>query len=118
MTEIEAHRHTPARPVHQHAGTTGTPSATARQVLNACTEDCQAARRAKAEAARLLESTDPDTAWEIQAWALPSPPGEIRLTLAGYPMGRVPRDFTRTWLLALADAALDEVRLLNEQDRL
>jgi len=88
-----------------------------RQVLEHCTEDCAAARRARAEAAHLLESRDPDTFWTPQVWCIAAPPGEIRLTLAGYPMGRVPRDFTRKWLLALADAALDEVRLLNEQEQ-
>ena len=90
-----------------------------REVLEHCTEDCQAAARtARQHSAHLLESRDPDTFWTPQVWAMDAPPGEIRLALAGYPCGRVPRSFVRKWLLALADAALDEVRLLNEADHL
>jgi hypothetical protein len=76
-----------------------------RQVLEACVHDCAAARAARADADHLLECENPDTHWVIQAWCIAAPPGEIRLTLAGTPCGRVPRDFQIKWMQALMDAA-------------
>jgi hypothetical protein len=64
-------------------------------VIEACTRDCRAAREAHAAAQRILGDAEPGTYWDIQAWALPSPPGEIKLTLGGGPWGRVPAGFRR-----------------------
>jgi hypothetical protein len=90
-----------------------------RRRIESCSRDCAAARAAVRAARDILEDTEPDTRWYIEAWALPAPKGEIRLTLGGnMPWGRVPAGFRRKWLLALADAALGEVGLINEQEQL
>jgi hypothetical protein len=87
--------------------------------IESCTRVCAAARAAVQAARDILEDTEPDTRWSVEVWALPSPPGEVRLTLGGgVPYGRVPPSFRRKWFLALADAALDEVRLLSEAEQL
>jgi hypothetical protein len=62
-----------------------------------CTEDCQAARDAAAQAEHLLAAEDADAYWSVQFWLLASPPGELRLTPAGYPAGRVPVEFRAKW---------------------
>ena len=56
-----------------------------RATIEGCHRDCAAARAAIAAARDILEDAESDTRWEIQAWALPAPKGEIRLTLAGEP---------------------------------
>jgi hypothetical protein len=90
-----------------------------RRRVESCTQDCAAARAAIAAARDIPDDTEPDIRWEVQAWALPAPEGEIRHTLAGnMPWGRVPAEFRRNWLLARADAALQKVRLINEQEQL
>lgn len=91
----------------------------ASQQIESCTQDCAAARAAIRAAREILENPEPDTRWDIQAWALPAPKGEVGLTLAGnLPYGRVPAGFRRKWLLALADAALTEARIFAEQEQL
>ena len=84
--------------------------------IEACRADCQAARQAIQAAREIMQHQD--ARWDIQAWQVPADDGSLRLTLAGnIPYGRVPASFRRKWFLALADAALDEVRLINEQER-
>jgi hypothetical protein len=66
----------------------------------------------------ILASEGPSSWWTMERHALPCPPGKLRLTPAGgYPHGRVPRSFQRTWWLAVADAALEQVREINEKER-
>lgn len=82
-----------------------------------CTADCLASRQAAAIARYLLASDAPSSWWPLQVHALPSPPGELRLAVAGeYPTGRVPLAFRIAWWEALADAALGMAWELAEQD--
>jgi hypothetical protein len=86
------------------------------EILQSCTADCEQAREAIRQAAEITHGT-PDCSWVIEASLMPSPPGEIRLSLGGgLPHGRVSAGFRYRWFLALADAALEAARLIREQE--
>jgi hypothetical protein len=87
---------------------------THQEILESCTADCAAARAAIGAASHILAHEDSGQVWTLYAWELKSPEGEIRLTLAGTPCGRVPRDFQIRWYKALMDAAWREIVQLRE----
>jgi hypothetical protein len=93
-----------------------------RQVIESCQIDFAAARSAVRAAREITEAGEddcPDTSWTVLVALVPSPPDTIRVSLGGMlPFGWVPPGFRYRWMLALADAALEEARLLREQDRL
>jgi len=113
-TGTPAHTHTePGQDQDEIAPAEIAPS----QVLDACREDCTAARQAIREEREIHEGQH--GCWRVEFWQIPAPGGEIRLTWAGgAPHGRVSPAFQRQWWLAVADMALDEARRLAAEARL
>jgi len=76
--------------------------------VDECTLPCQRARDAARAAAQALSGSS-TLVWNVEFYALPCEPGEIKLTHAGGPSGRVPLEVQGRLWAAVTELAQEQL---------